>query len=277
MQHQTIAIFLPILRQENIQLEWLSASNIKYLWPGLAAKPNNYWQPESYVFDAQEAQTCLNDLDNMGHAAISGVPVHAIIGIQDQGAKLKDFKEQDLLANFANTGQATESAEIHELYVKKAAQKFLLWAWLLEERFYEIQNLTKKYAHGAKHLFDSLGIEKDDALSTIQNIESSMQIDDAFLPPWQLILENAAVFLPDNCKVVVNDERMLSHVLDMNLSLTPLTQENMQSLDMQNTNIYAKECTITVGDILQKTKRKMQDTPWLNKNLQLILLEHNNV
>ncbi len=274
MQNKPITIFLPILRQENISSNLILNLNINYLWPGLADKPINYWQPDNYPFNAQQAKACLDDLINMGDAALSGVPMHALIGVQNQGSKLKDFEEQDILAQFANTGQISDNNELHELHIRQAAQKFLLWAWLLEERFSEVKNLTEKYAHGAKHLVDNLGVDQEDTLSMLQNIESYMQVDDDFLPPWQIILENAAIFIPNHSQIVINHNNMLEGIADQCENLVPLTKDTIQSLNAQNMDIKGHECELSVGDILHKSERKKQHSSWLNKTMRLILLEN---
>ena len=47
------------------------------LWPGLPDAPADYFCPDKYPFSPREAQACLGDLQQMGDAALSGLPVGA--------------------------------------------------------------------------------------------------------------------------------------------------------------------------------------------------------
>ncbi len=271
-------IYLPILCKDNVDPKsaWarLNSTNAKYFWPGLPDKPLDYWQVSDYPFNSDQAQACLNDLINMGDAALSGVPMHALMGVQDQRLKLKDFEEQESLSHFVNTGQASQNTRSYALHVEEAAQKFLIWAWLLEDRFHDIQSLTQKYANGAKYLIDSLQAEQDEGLSTIQNIETFMQGDETFLPPWTMVVENASIFLENDCTIIVNHKLMVSHILETCSDVIPLSEETKQLLELQGQDFIGHECRLSIGNILNKPERKKQSNPWLNKVLHLVLLEN---
>ncbi len=275
MNHQTPALFLPILRKENMTApflaELLPIIKASCLWPGFENMPEGYWQPSNYPFTPKEAKACFDDLHAMSEAALFGMPIHTIIGAQDQGREAKNIEERNQLLHFSKTGDTTVNT--NNIHVLQAAQKILLWASLLEERFFEINTLTQTYSEGMQGLVSALGAEQDEEFSDIEEIESRLDTSDALLPPWKIVFENAAVFLEDNCTIIVNHMDMAAQIYDVCENVLPLSDDTKQSLGLQEyPNI--KECHAEIGHILNSSERQKESSPWLQKKLHFILLEN---
>ncbi len=284
MQQAIPPIFLPILQKENVshKLQNMLTQNLScnafYLWPGFEAIPKDYWQPQQYPLTPKQAQICFNDFQSIGDAALSGVPMHALVTHQHPNHKLRDLSEQSLLTHFAKTGQAMQSdsdmnAE-HSFHIQSAAQKYLLWAWLLEDHFREINALTQTYAHNNQKIIDTLGVDSDDALTTLEQIEKNIDMDNsAFLPAWEGVLENAVIFLPSPCTIIVNCNNMAKHVREV---CTNLQDFNPQSNDIikLNKDIKVQECHTTLKGVLNKSQKQQQLNPWLQKEIRIILMEN---
>ncbi len=260
MDCQIPPIYLPILRKENVVKPSKKLPEALYIWPGFENIPNGYWQPNHYPFAPKLAKACFDDLCNMSEAALFGMPIHSLIGGQDEKNEVKNIEERDQLAHFANTGEKQENSAANDLHTLQAAQKIILWAWLLEERHYEINDLTSTYAKSMQGFANALGVEQDEDFGHIGHIETSLDASDAPLPPWKIVLENVAVFLPENCSIVVNHEDMAAHILD----ICHDTKANSKGMI---------ECHTDIGHILNKNERQKQACPWLQNKLNFIILE----
>ncbi len=273
MNFQNTPLYLPILRKDNVADSLLAKFlplNAAYIWPGLEHMPKDYWQPNNYPFAPKAAKACLNDLHAMSEAALFGMPIHSIMGGQDQRIEAKNIQEQNTLAQFANTGETQNTSPTDDTHILQAAQKIILWAWLLEERFYEINGLTQSYSQGIKGLADALGVEHDEDFGDLERIETSINVNESLMPPWKLVFENIAVFLPQPCTVVVNHQDMVAHIYDTCKNITPLNDgEKYGITDIAN----FMQCSAEVATILNKNARQRQAAPWLAKKLHFIFLE----
>ncbi len=274
-----VCIALPLLHPETEVADFLSmsvASQVCHIWPGLPHMPEHFWQADSYPFSPKEAQMCLADLHAMGDAALSGVPLQALARMQSPHNAARALEETAARTLFQSTGQYVEDVSsvnsmmpnIAAVHTLRAAQKFLLWAWLLEERFREVRDLSEQYAQNAQHLVTALGVEGNDVLVGIERAESTLGHTLAPLPPWRLVLENVAVFLPTLCSIVVNYEEMASEVRE-NCDIQALTTAHQEVLGVQQ----GAECVTTIATILQSSKQQQANCPWLLKKVHCILLE----
>ena len=107
-----------------------------------APAPEGPWHmPEDLPFSPREAAACLDDLQRMGDAALSGQPVGTLGA--DVGRARRNSAESALRAGLMadgtlETAQALEAAR-EEREKACAAQRMLLWSWLQEERLAELQ------------------------------------------------------------------------------------------------------------------------------------------
>ena len=110
-----------------------------------APAPEGPWHmPEDLPFSPREAAACLDDLQRMGDAALSGQPVGTLGA--DVGRARRNSAESALRAGLMadgtlETAQALEAAR-EEREKACAAQRMLLWSWLQEERLAELQALS---------------------------------------------------------------------------------------------------------------------------------------
>ncbi len=314
-------LFLPLLHKDIAHLpgELFAGSRVAQsllclpalsLWPGLplvGQDSSSIWQPDFYPFTPQEAAACLRDIGHMGEMALSGVPVEAFATVtsarESARESVQDLAEQQELQNFvvyassvSSTGSVGVSSHeafvsphdtVHE-HVLRAAQKFLLMAWYVEERFLEVRALTRDYDAGTISLHQALGVEFDDGfeaeehdttLRHLAQFESHLQDIRMPLPNWQKVLENAALFLPQHCNVLINDKRMVDHVrehcilqhVDVGMLAESLgiSTESMTQFTSQGTFL---SCTLCVGDVVGKPA--LASSPWLQKTLHCIFMEN---
>lgn len=200
------------------------------LWPGLprdvvasrgatggVSAPQGPWFfPEDLPLDPRQALACLQDLQHMTDAALTGTPLRAWQGRQAES--LRSQAESAARAAFAAGGgdeadalAAAEAAEEGERRCR--AQRLLLLCWLQEERLAEMAALHRRYAGGRAHLaaaFDgdageaaSLSELPDDLLRPAgpEQPEEAAALA-AMLPPWPRVLDAACHFLPDEALIL---------------------------------------------------------------------------
>lgn len=197
------------------------------LWPGLPDAPANYFCPDKYPFSPREAQACLGDLQQMGDAALSGLPVGAAAAAGNSRAARRASEMaliKGLDSSDGNTAAAlaAEAARKEQLALSQA-QKALLWAWLQEGTFAELAELTTRFAHDAGGLTAALGVDPDedldgftpDALTgDLVRLGSPIALDTSLVPPWRLVTANALYFVPADAPLVVEGP-MRDDLLDL--------------------------------------------------------------
>ncbi len=262
------------------------------LWVGLPLPQEGaqeaLWQPDNYPFSPQEAAACVRDIANMGDIALSGVPVEALVAAQPASAVARDMKEQEELQDFvakATFDDAQSRGTGLDVHILRAAQRFLLMAWYVEERFLEVRSLTNDYAQGRQHLTESLGAaqdEEDGALEYLAQINAMLYDVDVPLPDWKKVLENVAVFLPQECSILVHESAMAQHIRQ-HCSLKTLPAKNVSVSGVAGTSLCQNAtfslCSCTIGDILHAGK--VHDMPlapsshsWHTKTVHCILVEN---
>lgn len=199
------------------------------LWPGLpqeeeaprqgaggAPAPQGPWfHPGNLPLTPRQALACLQDLQRMTDAALSGTPLRAWQGRQRDS--LRGQAESAARAAFAaGAGDETaalaaaEAAEARERLCR--AQRLLLLCWLQEERLAEMAALHRRYAGGRAHLAAALDGENAEASSPalpddiLRGVAPELPEEAAalaaMLPPWQRILDAACHFLPEGACIV---------------------------------------------------------------------------
>ena len=197
------------------------------LWPGLPDAPANYFCPDKYPFSPREAKACLGDLQQMGDAALSGLPVGAAAAAGNSRAarrasEMALIKGLDSSDGDPAAALAAEAARKEQLALSQA-QKALLWAWLQEGTFAELAELTTRFAHDAGGLTAALGVDPDedldgftpDALTgDLVRLGSPIALDTSLVPPWRLVTANALYFVPADVPLIVEGP-MRDDLLDM--------------------------------------------------------------
>ena len=196
-------------------------------WSGLPDAPANYFCPDKYPFSPREAQACLGDLQQMGDAALSGLPVGAAAAAGNSRAarrasEMALIKGLDSSDGDPAAALAAEAARKEQLALSQA-QKALLWAWLQEGTFAELAELTTRFAHDAGGLTAALGVDPDedldgftpDALTgDLVRLGSPIALDTSLVPPWRLVTANALYFVPADVPLIVEGP-MRDDLLDM--------------------------------------------------------------
>lgn len=203
---------------------WVGAAR---LWPGLPDAPAaGYFCPDAYPFSPREAQACLGDLQQMGEAALSGLPIGATAVGNARAARRTS--EMAMLAGLeksdgdAAAALAAEAAR-KDMIARTQAQKALLWVWQQEEHLAELAELTARFAKNAGGLAASLGVDPDEDLAGLTpdaltgdlvRLGSPIALDAGLAPPWRLVMANALYFLPVNAPIIV-EGAMREDMLDM--------------------------------------------------------------
>ena len=185
------------------------------LWPGLPDAPANYFCPDKYPFSPREAKACLGDLQQMGDAALSGLPVGAAAAAGNSRAarrasEMALIKGLDSSDGDTAAALAAEAARKEQLALSQA-QKALLWAWQQEETFAELAELTASFAHNAGGLTAALGVDPDEDLDGLApdaltgdlvRLGSPIALDTGLMPPWRLVTANALYFVPADAPLI---------------------------------------------------------------------------
>ncbi len=278
-------LYIPLLHKDMGSGFLPHIADAQYICTGLAQDSNfenphdnseSFWTPSNYPFNKDEARACLRDIKSMGEAALSGVPLQAFMSMQNPQVALKKTEEQEALRNFTATGQEQierkEQADVTTVHILQSAQKFLLWAWLMEEYILDLQDLTQKYAANSSNILEALGIENDETLEGIGQIQSSLADSSFVLPPWRLVLENLAPFLPDACTAIITNNDMAEYLLELGTCKT-LSEQSLLNLGLTN-NSQGHEVVLSVESLLQKNAEQISQAPWLKKELHCIILQN---
>ena len=196
------------------------------LWPGLPDAPADFFCPETYPFSPREAQACLGDLQQMGDAALSGLPVGAAAAgnarAASRASEMALIKGLDSSKGDTAAALAAEAAR-KDLLARRQAQKVLLWAWLQEERLADLADLAARFASNAGKLTAALGVDPDenfdglapDALTgDLVRLGSPIALDAGLVPPWRWVTANALYFVPADAPLVVEGS-MRDDLLDL--------------------------------------------------------------
>lgn len=197
-----------------------------------APAPEGPWHmPEGLPFSPREAAACLDDLQRMGDAALSGQPVGTLGA--DVGRARRNSAESALRAGLMadgtlETAQALEAAR-EEREKACAAQRMLLWSWLQEERLAELQALSSSLSSSNARLQAALDMDPADldeaallagdardteaALATLATLNSPVHVDDSLLPAWPRLLDAVVRFTPADC-LLLAEGRMRRDLLD---------------------------------------------------------------
>ena len=276
-----MVLSLPLLHSESPDPLWRSKA--PHLWPGLPHMPETgYVELPGAPFSPAQAAACLADLEAMSEAALTGVPLQALAARENRPQARRDADERTALRHFAATGEeSAPPSGLRQEFAQlafTAAQKILLWAWLLEERQREMRALSSSFDAGAGNLMDALGVEEDADLTALHAASMRLGDDAGILPPWKLVLENAALFLPETCTICVNDARMAEAVADQcaDAGITPVPPAPLDASRIAEWGLPAQPgmtwCRITLPLWrIVGLSTALEQRPWLNREVQLLL------
>jgi hypothetical protein len=99
-----------------------------------------------------------------------------------------------------------------------AAQKVLLHVWILEARYLEIQELEQHCRRLSGDLNLMLGVElEDDEKDAFLLTQNTQRLDASAAPavPWRMVLENAALFLPEHSALLFTDKAICMELREL--------------------------------------------------------------
>ena len=185
------------------------------LWPGLPNIPQQgLYCPADYPFSQREAAACLEDLRQMGDAALSGLPVGVTAASNPRAARRAS--EMALLREIggADNEAALKAEAARKLRIElEQAQKALIWAWLQEERMGELADMAQTLAQKSSVFTLSLGLDEADAGEAKELtspgayagagiLGAPISLDLGLMPPWKMVTANAMYFLPPDLPIL---------------------------------------------------------------------------
>lgn len=242
------------------------------LWPGLPDMPAGFWAAPELPFAPAAAQDCVKQLEALSDAALSGVPMQTLA--QMDSAPDAQQKRQELhdIAAFAQSGGSPLPPAVEPERALRAAQKSLLWAWLLEEKVLEVKKIMSAYTSNAAHIMDSLGVEEDDddkSLSLLAALDRNLDSTTVMLPPWPLVLENAALFLPEGALLLVDSSGAMADDLRDRLNFAPAADE-VRALWQGTENLTLETARAPLWKALNKDEH-CDEQPWRAKEFTFVL------
>lgn len=243
------------------------------LWPGLPGMPEGYWVAASYPFTPAAAQDCARQLESLSEAALSGVPMQTLAQMDATSAARRTRQELHDIDAFARNGDAPLASDPEAPRVLQAAQKALLWAWLLEEKVLEVKKIMSTYMLDAPHLMDALGVEEDEddkSLSLLASLDRNLDSTSLMLPPWSMVLENASLFLPNNACLAVSG--LMAADLRDRLTFSPATVATraLWALDADSP-VPLDEARAPLWQALGKSSDSGDGQPWRTREFTFVL------
>ncbi|MBB5144440.1 hypothetical protein [Desulfovibrio intestinalis] len=205
------------------------------LWPGLPSIPQQgLYCPADYPFSQREAAACLEDLRQMGDAALSGLPVGVTAANNPRAARRAS--EMALLREIggADNEAALKAEAARKLRIElEQAQKALIWVWLQEERMGELADMAQTLAQKSSGFTLSLGLDEADAgeASELTSpgayggagiLGAPISLDLGLMPPWKMVTANAMYFLPPDLPILA-EGTMAEDLLEA-LDFVPATE-----------------------------------------------------
>ena len=203
------------------------------LWPGLPNTPQQgLYCPADYPFSQREAAACLEDLRQMGDAALSGLPVGVTAASNPRAARRAS--EMALLREIggADNEAALKAEAARKLRIElEQAQKALIWAWLQEERMGELADMAQTLAQKSSVFTRSLGLDETDAGEAKELtspgayagagiLGAPISLDLGLMPPWKMVTANAMYFLPPGLPILA--EGAMAEDLQEELDFVPV-------------------------------------------------------
>ncbi|MDD4702687.1 MAG: hypothetical protein PHI96_10750 [Desulfovibrio sp.] len=211
------------------------------LWPGLPQTPQSgVYCPADYPFNPREAAACLEDLRQMGDAALSGLPVGATAAGNPRAAR--HASEMALLRELdgADTEAALKAEAARKLRIEREqAQKALIWVWLQEERMAELADMAQALAQKSCAFTRSLGVEDDDAGELCATnahagagiLGAPVALDLGLMPSWKMATANAMYFLPPDMPILAEGSMAQDLLEELKFVVAPeIAQELAQAV-----------------------------------------------
>ncbi|MCL1986324.1 MAG: hypothetical protein FWG59_07765 [Betaproteobacteria bacterium] len=209
----------------------------------------------------------------MNNAAAKNMPVHSLLATEKQAQYLGIFQEIRDIAFFAQ-GKEGEAATVHHMKeAMLAAQKILLQVWLLEEQYMEIQELEQHCLALSDDFGTMLGVEMEDEEEDALLLTQSTQRFDAIIRPslhWHLLLENAALFLPEHSMLLFTDSLICSELHEV-MSVFADMRTELFPFWGQTPPIHTPKSTQAPLWKALGMKAPHPERPWLAKAFSFIL------
>ncbi|MEF2144450.1 MAG: hypothetical protein V3573_03310 [Desulfovibrionaceae bacterium] len=188
------------------------------------------FRPEGLPLDEKSAHNLLEDCLRFGEQFVNPKDM-ALFGSHNTGTRRGEsvsMLEGELTRRLGGERGKTATPEGAQA---AHAQFFLLLAWALEERFLELQGLSR----GVQKVWDNfgatLGLGDDDSVERAE-LQLDSLVADTHAPEatwtglaWPRLLEALLVFLPKDVCLVVDDAEIVSAWTEAGVSLTPATEE----------------------------------------------------
>ncbi len=224
-----LVVYIPLMHEELLPPGL--PEGLSLFCPGCSGMPGSssvkgqkQWRPDM-PYSSKEVRACLADMEMLGWDMLSGNPVQTMAASFLPSKKVFTQEEARALKGFSKnvsgiTSKQNEAAFSHELFstdvessvstishsARCRAQRLLLLAWLQEERVRDMEVLLEKCQSCATTLNETMGT---DERFTRLGLEADPR---RFLPDWRFVLEQMALFLPENASLFTGDPRLLAEM-----------------------------------------------------------------
>ena len=197
--------------------------------PGLDIQDSEgYFLPSNLILNPREARNYLNECLRFGEQfkKPSDMAYFGLKGFEDF------YSDTGLAIKSELLGFKEEKKEDEHFLELKKAQMHLLLRYAFEERIIELNQIDEKLKRSWQKFEEVLGVEKDDenllAQATFQAHSmcstGSTPIAEGDDQGWEKLLHPFGLFLPENAKIMVVEQKIKDGLAEMNL---PIQKESI--------------------------------------------------
>ena len=223
-------LFMPFLHKELCPAAL--PPSLLQLWPGLPNPQKGFYVPADFPLTPQDAAQYLEHVRDIGIAAADKTPVSSLLAAEKYMRHPGIAKEERDILAFAQGKEPETAAAWHRNEARLAAQKVLLRVWLLEERHLEIQEIEQRCQALSSDFSAALGVElEDEEASALLLTQNAQRLDSSAGPcvSWHVLLENAALFLPEYSTLLFADSAICSELRELALPFSKVQAESYLS------------------------------------------------
>lgn len=232
----------PGLNDESNNLAERYFTNLKFFWPGHAALETSspYWQAENMPLSIAEAASILDSLHFTDLQDLERIRLLMQQRIHEDNKRF--HLEMAALQNFLASPENMSEKYALDAPLKQA-QINLLWLWLQEEEYLEIDSLTRKCADSEAKLLTAV---HDKYESPIYKSFTDLETARELLPDWKKTFQNAAFFINSELPILIEG------AMEEDL----LSEFSFENIDTKGNDFMLKKIQLPLWQILGQEKDK---------------------
>ena len=182
---------------------------------------------ERFPFSPAQARAVLEDMLRLGEERSCGDILKPLAILEqmrkglfaeksDELAAVEAFADSDVLPPLGTRGK-TPALEEEQRAALVDCQKFLLLAYALEEKIFEMSCLESRLALASASLQAALGEEDEFPELPLETTLFPEPAESTVPAPWRAVVEAALAFLPENSILLTADQDMIRDLDEENL------------------------------------------------------------